>query len=194
MTLRLAQTNNFGDTMDNIDNMNLDKMAQDVQKRQGEVEDREDEMYGNAVKGKFSSKGLNSLVQATNRLLPLFGIKDAYPTFSGSATSLPPDFVRILTMFSKAISDAISGGLLPEDSAIDLSIVTDDSGLQSLGGRIGMASKSPSFKRFLMKKTESAESPTEDTSYERGMRPGSEAHKAEEMSEEGTDKLFKSRM
>lgn len=184
--------------MDSVDKMDLEKMATDVQKRQGEVEDREDEMYGNTVKGKFTGKGLNALVQATNRLLPLFGIKQEYPTFGpATVSSLPPDFVRLLSMFSKAMSDAVDKGILPEDAVIDLSIVTNDNGLQGLGGRLQMAAKSAPFKRFLMSKvTEGgpAESPTEDTAYESGMKPGSEAASAEEMSEEEADKLFKSRM
>lgn len=195
MMLPMAPPNTLENTMDNVDNMDLKKMAADVQKRQGEVEDREDQMYGQAVKGKFSGKGLNALVQATNRLLPLFGIKDAYPSFGPSAlTQLPPDFARLLSMFSKAIDDAVEGGILPPESLIDLSIVTDDNGLQSLSGRINMAAKASGFKRFLMTKTKDVpESPTEDTSYEAGIT-GTQAHAAEEMSEEGTDKLFKSRM
>jgi hypothetical protein len=61
--------------------------------------------------------------------------------------------MRILAMFSKAISDAVDQGMLPEDTVLDFSMVTDDNGLQSLAGRIGMAAKSPSFKRFLSRKT-----------------------------------------
>lgn len=184
--------------MDSVDKMDLEKMATDVQKRQGEVETREDEMYGAAVKGKFTGKGLNALVQATNRLLPLFGIKQEYPAFGPeTVASLPADFVRLLSMFSKAITDAVDKGILPEDAVIDLSVVTNDNSLQGLGGRLQMAAKSAPFKRFLMSKVAEggpAESPTEDTGYESGMKSGTEAAKVEEMSEEGTDKLFKSRM
>lgn len=182
--------------MDSVDSMDMKQMAADVQKRQGEVEDREDELYSQAVKGKFSGKGLNALVQATNRLLPLFGIKDSYPSFGPTTmTSLPADFVRLLSMFSKAIGDAVDAGILPPDTVVDLTTVTDDSGLQGLGGRLNIATKSPGFKRWLMKKTATpeAEAAGEDTGYESGAL-GTEAGKAEEMSEEGTDKLFKSRM
>jgi hypothetical protein len=162
--------------------------------RQGDIEEKEDEMYsGSAPKGKFSGKSLNALVDVTNRLLPLFGIKDAYDRFGGGTeTTLPPEFVRILTMFSKAIEDAVAAGALPEDAMIDLTVVTDDSGLQSLAGRIGMAAKSPQFKRFLMRKV--SEKGASETVEDAGEGDDTEAADDEEMSDSGMDKLFKSRM
>ena len=96
-----------------------------------------------------------------------------------------PKFVRLLTMFSKAISDAVETGALPEDAIIDLSIITDDNGLQSLAGRIGMAAKSREFKRFLSQKTAA---PAEEKMEEEdeGM--------SEEMGSEDMDKLMMERM
>ena len=183
--------------MDAVSSIDLETMGKEVQKRQGEVEGKEDMLYSQASpKGKFSGKSLNALVQAVNRLTPLFGIKDTYPTFSGATvTELPPEFVRLLSMFKAAIADAVDQGILPEDAVIDLSVITDDSGIQSLAGRIGMVAKSGGFKRFLNTKTGPVkESPTEDTSYETDMPINSKAHQVEEMSEEGTNKLFQSRM
>lgn len=166
----------------------LEKMRAQAMTRQGEVEETEDEAYAAASpKGKFSGKAANSLVEATNRLLPLFGIEEKYDRFgSGTMSSLPPAFMRILTMFSKAISDAIAEGALPEDAMVDLTVVTDDSGLQGLAGRIGMAAKSPAFKRFLMKKTTS-EMPEEDEGT-------GEEEMSEEMGSEDMDKLMMERM
>lgn len=166
----------------------LEKMRAQAMTRQGEVEESEDEMYASASpKGKFSSKAANGLVDATNRLLPLFGITDKYDRFGGGTmTSLPPEFMRILTMFSKAISDAVAEGILPEDATVDLTVITDDAGLQSLGGRLIMAAKSPSFKRFLMKKTTS-EMPKEDEGT-------GEEEMSKEMGSEDTDKLMMERM
>lgn len=164
--------------------MDIEKMRADAMSRQGEVEDSEDEMYASsAPKGKFSGKAANSLVEATNRLLPLFGITDKYDRFGGeSMTTLPPAFMRILTMFGKAIDDAVSDGVLSEDATIDLTVITDDSGLQGLAGRIGMAAKSPQFKRFLLRKT-SESAPEEE-----------EEDQSEEMGSDDTDKLFTERM
>ena len=165
--------------------MDIEKMRAEAMSRQGEVEESEDEMYAaGAPKGKFSGKALNSLVDATNRLLPLFGLDDKYDRFSGGATALPPEFMRLLTMFSKAMADAIDAGILPEDAMIDMKIVVDDNSLQALAGRLGMAAKSPGFKRFLLRKV--SESAPEAEEEEEGM--------SEETASEDTDKLFTERM
>lgn len=166
--------------------MELEKMRALAMSRQGEVEESEDEMYAaGAPKGKFSGKALNGLVDATNRLLPLFGLDDKYDRFSGGATALPPEFMRLLTMFSKAMADAIEEGILPEDATVDMKIVVDDNGLQALAGRLGMAAKSPRFKRWLLRKVS-------------GGAPEAEAEDKEELPEEtasaDTDKLFTERM
>jgi hypothetical protein len=163
----------------------LEKLRAEAMNRQGEIEESEDEMYSSASpKGKFSGKAANALVEATNRLLPLFGINDKYDRFgSGALSSLPPEFMRILTMFSKAIGDAITEGILPEDATVDLKVITDDSGLQGLAGRIGMAAKSPQFKRFLLRKTSESAPEAEE-----------EEEMSEEMGSEDMDKLMMERM
>jgi len=169
--------------------MDIEKMRADAMSRQGEVEDSEDEMYASsAPKGKFSGKAANSLVEATNRLLPLFGITDKYDRFGGeSMTTLPPAFMRILTMFGKAIDDAVSDGVLSEDATIDLTVITDDSGLQGLAGRIGMAAKSPQFKRFLLKKVSEKGASAPEAKEE-------EEDLSEEMGSDEMDKLMMERM
>lgn len=167
----------------------LEKMRAEAMSRQGDVEEAEDEIYSaQAPKGRFTAKGANALVEATNRLLPLFGVNDKYERFKGNMTELPVEFVRLLSMFKAAIDDAIAEGILPEDAMIDLTIVTDDSGLQSLAGRIGMAAKSPQFKRFLGKKTmkRGGEEMAEEGEYAEA-----EGEEEKPMSE---DELFMSRM
>ena len=112
-------------------------------------------------------------------------MEDKYPKFTGiePVTTLPAEFVRLLSMFAKAISDAVEADILPPDAEVDLMTVTDDSGLQSLAGRIGMAAASPKMKKFLMRKV---------------MKTGAEEMTEEESPEEAapldTDKLFKGRM
>jgi len=173
--------------------MNLEKMRAEAMTRQGEVEESEDEMYAAAApKGRFSGKAANALVEASNRLLPLFGVSDKYDRFTEpQMTTLPPEFVRLLTMFGKAIEDAIAEGVLPEDAAIDLTIVTDDAGLQGLAGRIGMAAKAPGFKRFLKRKVTEAGA-EEMSEGEYGEKPEDESE--DMMSEEKTNALFTQRM
>jgi hypothetical protein len=171
--------------------MEIEKMRAEAMNRQGDIEESEDEIYSaQSPKGRFTSKGANALVEATNRLLPMFGVGDKYDRFSGNMTELPTDFVRLLSMFKAAMDDAIAEGILPEDASIDLTIVTDDSGLQGLAGRIGMAAKSAAFKRFLAKKTmmrggEEMAKEGEYTEEEKG---------SEEMDSKGMDKLMMERM
>jgi hypothetical protein len=73
--------------------------------------------------------------------------------------------------------------VLPEDAKIDLTVITDDNGLQGLAGRIGMAAKSGTFKRFLTKKVKES-APAEEESME----------EAPMDSAESTDTLFAGRM
>jgi hypothetical protein len=165
---------------------NLESMRSAAMTRQGDFDEQEDEMYAaSAPKGSFSGKAANALVLVTNKLLPLFGVKEPYDRFSEpKMTTLPPDFMRVLTMFGKAIEDAIDEGALPEDAKIDLTVVTDDNGLQTLAGRIGMAAASGAFKRFLSKKTKDP-APAEEESME---------EEAPMDSAESTDTLFAGRM
>lgn len=176
----------IGDKMTPMESQDLEKMKETAMRRAGDVEEIEDENYAAASpKGRFTPKGLNVLVDASNKLAPLFGIDDKYPKFTGiePLTTLPAEFVRLLSMFGKAIGDAVEADVLPEDATIDLMTVTNDSGLQSLAGRVGMAAASPKMKKFLMRKV---------------TKTGSEEMNEEEMKEEAapldTDKLFKGRM
>lgn len=182
--------------MDDVSTIDLKTMGKEVQKRQGEVEEKEDMLYEKASpKGKFSDKSLNALVQATNRLTPLFGIKDTYPSFDkGMQTELPSEFVRLLSMFKAAISDAIDQGILPEDAMIDLAVITDDNGIQALAGRIGMAAKSGGFKRFLNQKTAGPKGGSMEEEPSPGETEDTKGDMKEDMTEDATNKLFQSRM
>ena len=171
-----------------MESQDLEKMKETAMRRAGDVEEIEDENYAAASpKGRFTPKGLNVLVDASNKLAPLFGIDDKYPKFTGieGLTTLPAEFVRLLSMFGKAIGDAVEADVLPGDAAIDLMTVVDDSGLQSLAGRIGMAAASPKMKKFLMRKvvkTGAAEMTEGESPEESPAAPLD------------TDKLFKGRM
>ena len=56
-----------------------------------------DEMEFEALspEGSFTSKSLNALVKATNKLLPAFGQTPDYPTFSEDISKFPTDFTQI---------------------------------------------------------------------------------------------------
>ena len=70
---------------------------------QGAEQDDEMMFAQMSPKGNFTSKALNNLVKATNRLLPLFGQTPDYPMFEGNLTEFPTEFVRVLTMFKGAV-------------------------------------------------------------------------------------------
>jgi hypothetical protein len=118
-----------------------------------EMDDMEEEAYGSvAPQGDFSAGGLNALVDGLNSVLPMFGIPD-YERFSEGMTTLPPKFVKLLTMVNEAASAA---GL--DDMTIDLATVTDDKSLKMAAGKLRTLAGRSEFKRFL--RSERPEAPT----------------------------------
>ena len=114
-------------------------------------------------KGKFTPKGLNNLVKATNKLLPLFEQDPSYPEFAEDLQVLPADFMRVLAMFKDAIDDAISNDALDAEVVIEFGNVIDDTGLNSLAGKLGMVAKSKDFKKFLQEEEAETEEPTAES-------------------------------
>jgi len=118
-----------------------------------ELDDMEEEAYGAvAPQGDFSAGGLNALVDGLNTVLPMFGIPD-YERFSEGMTTLPPKFVKLLTMVNEAVSAA---GM--DDMVIDLATITDDKGLKMAAGKLRSLAGKADFKRFL--RSERPEAPT----------------------------------
>jgi len=118
-----------------------------------EMDDMEDAAYGAAAPtGDFSVGGLNALVDGLNAALPLFGMPD-YPRFSEGVTTLPPKFVKQLTMVNEAASAA---GL--DDMTIDMATITDDRSLKMAAGKLRALAGKTEFKRFL--RSERPEGPT----------------------------------
>ena len=181
--------------MDEMKSDELEAMRERTMQRQGDVEESEDEMYAAAApKGRFSGKTLNALVDAANRLTPLFGISEKYEKFGGETqTTLPPEFMRLISMFAKAIEDAVAEGVLTEDAMVDVTGITDDSGIQGLAGRLNMAAKSAGFKKFL-KQPKKVSVEVEVESGGEGEGEGEEEMSPEKMSTEDMDAMFASRM
>ena len=91
------------------------------------AEQDDESMYQNmAPKGNFSSKALNILVGATNKLLPLFGQSPDYPQFQEGAKVLPNDFVRVLAMFQGATNQAVDAEDVPAELDFMMEDLTDD--------------------------------------------------------------------
>ncbi len=153
-----------------------------------EAEMADDEMFSEiAPKGRFSSKALNSLVKSTNKLLPAFDQEPSYPEFDpGKYEVFPTDFTRILSMFTGASRDAAAENSIPSDLVVSLDGVTDDPAVNLLAGKIGALSKSREFKKFLDEEIE------EESAEPIGDEP--EGSEGADLSDEGIDDLFASRM
>lgn len=179
--------------MDEMKKMDLEAMKNDMMAMEETADMREDELYAKAApSGRFTGKTVNALIDAANRLLPLFGIKDQHPRVEGDMqTKLPTSLMRLLSMAAAAIQDAVDEGMLSEDAVVMLDGISDDAGLQALAGRLNMAAKSPGFKKFLKQpKKVSVEVEVEAGGEGEG---GGEAS-PEEMSQEDMDAMFASRM
>ena len=135
-----------------MEQADLDAMKEKVMEREGEMNATEDNLYAASspvAVDMFHKKALNALVKATNKLLPLFGVSQAYAALPEDIKTLPTDFVRILSMFSSAISDAIAADTIEPDMAFSLEDITDDTGLVQAAGKIGAVSGERAFKAFL---------------------------------------------
>lgn len=118
-----------------------------------ELDDLEEEAYGRvAPMGDYSVGGLNALVDGLNAVLPLFGLPD-YARFAEATDTLPPAFVKQLTMVIEAAKGA---GL--DDMMVDLMSIKDDRGLKMAAGKLRALAANTSFKRFL--RSERPEAPT----------------------------------
>ena len=152
---------------------------------QGAEQDDEMMFAQMSPKGNFTSKALNNLVKATNRLLPLFGQTPDYPMFEGNLTEFPTEFVRVLTMFKGAVDSAVQNDLLDDELSFDMAEVQSDEMVNMLAGKINQLVNERDFKRYLKETT--AEEEVEEEEVEEVEPDG-------EMVEEDIDSLFMERM
>jgi len=149
------------------------------------AEMEEEDMYGEMTpKGKFTPKGLQPLVKATNILLPLFGQTPDYPAMKEAVGEIPVDLFRVLTMFAAAVDDAISNEIIAPEMKLSFDGLRDDSGLMLLAGKLSKLALDREFKKFLKEPAPEAEAPTVDE--ERTPMP--------EMGEEEANNMMMSRM
>ena len=135
------------------------------------AEEADAEMFeAMAPEGDFTSRGLDPLVRATNRMLPLFDQTGDYPMVEDTE-KLPTDFVRILAMFQAAVEEAIAEDVVNEEMRISLDDVRDDTALMTIAGKLDMLSKDREFKRFLEAPMEEEEAAAEEMREETGATP-----------------------
>jgi len=147
--------------------------------------DKEDEMYEMASPvGRWTDRGLNMLVKATNKILPLFGQTPDYPMFGkGDYKTLPADFIRVLSMIGGAINEAVTAEALDADKAFDLPTMITDADAQAVAAKLDLVAKDKSFKRFLAEPKMAPTVPVAQTEEPRT-----------ELSEDEISKLFASRL
>lgn len=180
--------------MADMKRISADQILPGVLEGQEMIAEQEDMMLAEmAPKGDFKRKPLNALVVVTRKMQPLFGLEGDYPKFDGDLTELPIEFVRVLSMFKKAVDDAIAQDILSEDDSFDIQEISDSSSLTLLAGKLNNVLRNKAFKKFLAEKPEPTEvmeeSEVEETAVDsdRTPMPGG----SEEMD---LDELFMGRM
>jgi len=138
--------------------------------RLGEAEQAETDNYATtAPVGEFSAPALNSLTNAVNALQPLFGDAESgffvedYPVFDVDQTSLPGEFMRLLSAVKQAVDDAVEDDVLDPELQFSLDALQSDSDLAQLSGRFTMLAKDKGFKRWMKEAPAPTEEQEEDT-------------------------------
>ena len=136
-----------------MDRIDPGTVLPEVLEGQEQIAVAEDDMMSEMQpRGSFSRKPLNALVVVTRKMQPLFGLEGDYPKFDGDLTELPPEFVRVLSMFKQAVDDAIAQDILDAEDAFDLAELSDDSSLKLLAGKLNKVLRDRKFKKFLSAK------------------------------------------
>lgn len=156
-------------------------------KLKGDIEmakEEEDAGFMSLLEGiQVSPKALIGLMNALNKLLPLFGL----PTIKEK--ELTPEAVRALSMIAQAVTDAVGMEEIPAELEYSLEDMKGgDSSVIVISGKLDRLSKVPAFKKFLKSK------PTEETPS--NQEPAGDAMamaKTEEQSP-NIEALFASRM
>ena len=145
------------------------------------------EMAPKALNRPFSTKALNNLVKATNRLLPLFEQTPDYPEFTADVEVFPTDFVRVLAMFQGAVNEAVAADMLDAEMDFTMEDLTDDQALNALAGKLTSLAQSREFKSFLR-------NPPSPMAEEEVVSGAETAMEGEEMTEQQMDDLFTQRV
>ena len=116
---------------------------------QGAESADEEQFQAIAPQGNFTTKALNNLVAAANRLLPAFEQTPDYPKFEENVQVFPTDFVRVLAMFQGAANSAAENGAIDAEADFQLEDITDDSAINLIAGKLNSLAKSREFKNFL---------------------------------------------
>jgi len=162
-----------------------DPTDNEIMKLGKESNDLKEKAYETAApSGTYTVMGLNSLVDALNTVLPMFGIPD-YAKFTSTLPTLPGPFVKMLTMVNDAATQA---GI--DEAVIDLSTIVDDKGLKMAAGKLMTLAGNAAFKQFLR-----SSKPTMPETEEEGMTSETKAkHESSEGPSMAADEYMSGRM
>lgn len=162
----------------------MDGMKGEVEKEIESGIEEEDAGFMSLIEGaNLSPKVLVGLINALNKVLPLFGL----PALKGK--DLTPEVARGLSMIAQAVTDACAEEECPTELSFSIEdIKGGDSAAQMVAGKLDRLSKTPSFKKFLKGK------PTESSPSEQP--PAGDKMAMEKTAEESPniEALFASRM
>jgi len=151
----------------------------------GEMDAEYDEdMESVAPEGSYDARSLNALVDAINKILPLFdaSLPPIPPVEGDIKGKLPTEIVKAVSMITAAASDAMLPDLVPS-----LDALIDSRALQMAAGKIILLSKNRDFQMFLKSAPKMAEGEKEGTEVEVKVETPAPA-------EEDMDALMMSRM
>lgn len=144
-----------------------------------------------APEGKYSLRSINVLVDALNKILPLFDPSlPKIPSASADVVGkLSPEIIKAITMVNKAANDAMLTDLAPSIDAM-----VDDRGIEMVVGKLILLAKNRDFQMFLKSRPkgmegEAPEGPETEVKLEVGVEGGAPPMASGEM-----DKLMMSRM
>jgi hypothetical protein len=146
-----------------------------------------------APEGKYSQRSLNVLVDALNKVLPLFD--PTLPKIGMQSVDivgkLPPEIIKAITMVNQACKDAALTNLAP---SIDAMI--DDRGIEMVAGKLILLSKNRDFIMFLKSKPKEMEGEEEGGAkeIEANISIGGGAPGEREVPAEDMNSLFASRI
>lgn len=123
----------------------------------GEADKEMDDMAEMAApEGKYSQRSLNVLVDALNKVLPLFD--PTLPKIPMQAVDivgkLPTEIIKAITMINQACKDAQLVNLAPSIDAM-----VDDRGIEMVAGKLILLAKNRDFIMFLKAKPKGMEAP-----------------------------------
>ena len=162
-------------------------LASEARGKAQEIDSEMDSMNEDvAPEGKWSARSLHVLIDAINKILPLFsaGLEPIQLIQEDMVGKLPTPIVKAIVMINKAANDASLTNIAPS-----LDSITDNRSLEMVAARIILLAKNRDFVMFLKANPH----PDEENSVENVEEKGNEEPNGPQ-SEDKMNSLFMSRV